>query len=495
MCDNITRRDFVKLGALTAVALSASPLRVLASTQKKLERKSPHKKVIVVGAGLAGLSAAYELTQAGHDVVVLEARMRAGGRVHTLREPFSDDLYAEAGAMFAGDLYHHLVRYAELFDVALESPQPTDLAVLYHIRGKRIKWKRYETVEWPLPLPPEERQLGPRELWEKYVSPVLPEIGDPAAPGWPPASLRQYDEMSCAEFLWSRGASAGAIALMRLAPPDNYGDGIETVSALHFLRQEALFQRWNLDYLIKGGSDHLPRAFAARLAKQIYYGAPVIRIEHDADAVRATFRQSGSPQTMAAEYLICTIPFSVLRDVEISPPFSPEKRRVIEQLQYSSITRVYLQSRRRFWLDDGLTGGAHSDLAITRVLAQPVGQLGTRDSRGILEAHFARAQGRRVAVMKAGERIAYALEQMEQVYPAIREHFEGGTSWSWVDDEWTRGGYSSFKPGQMTAFLPHIARPEGRVYFAGEHTSPWNATMEGALESGNRAAREVNDAP
>lgn len=97
--------------------------------------------------------------------------------------------------------------------------------------------------------------------------------------------------------------------------------------------------------------------------------------------------------------------------------------------------------------------------------------------------------------MKEAERIRFTLEHMEKVYPGIRQNFEGGTSKCWDEDEWARGDYAWFKPGQMTSLLPHIARPEGRVHFAGEHTSPWTGWMQGALESGIRAAREVNEAP
>ena len=117
-----------------------------------------------------------------------------------------------------------------------------------------------------------------------------------------------------------------------------------------------------------------------------------------------------------------------------------------------------------------------------------------RQPRAILEAHIGKDEARRLAEVSEEERITFALDQMETLFPGIREHFEGGTSHSWVTDRWTKGGYSVLAPGQVFSLLPHIARPEGRVYFAGEHTSGMSASMEGALESGNRVAREVNAA-
>ena len=96
--------------------------------------------------------------------------------------------------------------------------------------------------------------------------------------------------------------------------------------------------------------------------------------------------------------------------------------------------------------------------------------------------------------MAPSERLSFTVKQMEQILPKLREHYEGGASICWDDEEWTRGAYAWFKPGQMESFLPHFAKPEGRVYFAGDHLSPWPGWMNGALQSGNRAAREVNQA-
>ena len=244
-------------------------------------------------------------------------------------------------------------------------------------------------------------------------------------------------------------------------------------------------------YAIRGGSDHLPKAFAARLKDKIHYGAAVVKIEHDARGVRVVYSQAGAHRTLAAAHLVCAVPFSVLRHVDLSPRFSADKQRAIEQLPYTSVARVYLQTRSRFWLDEGLTGQASTDLPIMSVYDRTENQPGTR---GILESYMAGPQARRVTAMREGERLSFTLGQMERVHPAVREHFEGGASKCWDEDEWARGDYAWFRPGQVAELLPHIARPEGRVHFAGEHASAWPGWMQGALESGNRAAREINDA-
>lgn len=492
MNNNINRRAFLKQSALATVAISVSSLDVVAVSRKNLEREGAAKKVIVIGAGLAGLSAAYELMQAGHDVTILEARTRAGGRVYTLREPFSDGMYAEAGAIYVSDNQDWTMRYIKLFDLPLDPILPRDLASMSYIRGKRIEVKRGQNIEWPLDLTPEEKKLGRSGMWEKYIGSVLKEISHAAAPDWPPNSLKEYDRMTFSEFLRKQGASPDAVALLRLGYPDLWGDGIDSVSALGLLRDFALGRDGKQTYAIKGGNDLLPKAFAARLTEKIRYGAPVVKIEHNAQGVRVVYLQAGAHKTIAADHLICAIPFSVLKHIDISPRFSPEKERAIEQLLYTSVARVYLQTRKKFWLDEGLTGGASTDLPIMTINDRTRNQPGTR---GILESQMAGPQARRATAMKESERLSFTLEQMEKVHPAIRENFEGGTSKCWDEDEWARGGYAWFKPGQMTSLLPHIARPEGRVHFAGEHASAWVGSMQGALESGNRAAREINQAP
>jgi monoamine oxidase len=489
------RREFLKRGAFAAAALSVSPLDVLTANQQTLERKGAAKKVIVVGAGLAGLSAAYELTQAGHDVTVFEARTRAGGRVYTLRERFSDGLYADVGATTIPETHDITLKYAKLFDLSLDPlypPRSANLAYIISVGGKRLRITQGATADLPFDLTPEEKTLGRQGLRKKYLSPLYQKIGDPAAPDWPLESLRKYDQVNYVDLLRSQGASPGAIALMTWAGPltNVWGDGPDTVSALAVLRDDLHFENAK-HYVIRGGNDLLPRAFADRLKENILYGSPVVRIEHDAHGVRVVFYQAGTHQILPADHVICAVPFSVLRNIEISPRFSEGKQKAIEQLPYLSAARVSLQSRKRFWIDEGLNGSAYTDLPIMKIFEITASQPG---QRGILQCYAGGPQARHITAMREAERLSFVLQQMEGIYPGIRSNFEGGISKCWDDDEWSRGASSWYKPGQMSDLWPHVARAEGRAHFAGDHTSPWIRWMQGALYSGNRVAREINDA-
>jgi monoamine oxidase len=482
------RREFLKQTAMAAAAFSLPLPNPFGLGQARSERRSTPKRVIIVGAGLAGLSAAYELTQAGHDVTVLEARTRPGGRVFTLRDPFPEGLHAEAGATRVPDNHHFTIKYAELFGLTLDSFEPPNLPSVYYVRGRRLRVRPGQKVDWPYELTVEERALGLNGIREKYIWSMLGELGDVTDPSWPsPEVLRKYDQMNRSDFWRSRGASPEAIALMSVGGVD---DRAETWSTLFMLRNQAIHQKITRYYKIRGGTDLLPKAFASRLPDKIYYGAPVVRIEQNAQGVKVTFQQVGAYHTLAGDYAICAVPFSVQKNIEVVPPFSVEKQEAIEQLPYLSVSKFFLQSKKRFWTEEGLSGFVTTDLPIGQVWGMTYSQPGTR---GILQAYPATLHSRRVTAMPENERLDFALKQVQMIYPGIKDQFEGGVTKCWDEDEWARGASAYYKPGQFGSLLPHVAQPEGRIHFAGEHTSVWvDGWMQGALESGNRVAREVN---
>ena len=481
------RRDFLKHAWTASAALAVPPLRVSARPPHRTELGRAPKKILIVGAGLAGLSAAYELTRGGHDVTLLEARTRAGGRVFTLRDGFAEGLFAEAGAARIPDHHDFTLRYAQLFGLSLDPFEPLGQRSVYFVRGKRISVRPGDRVEWPHALTSEERQLGLDGMREKYIGSMLNAVGDVRDPNWPPAELlRRYDDMNRSDFWRSRGASPDAISLLSLGGVD---DRVESWSTLFMLRNQALNRARTKYFKIHGGNDLLPRAFAQQLSDRIHYDAPVVRIEQDAQGVRAVFRKSGSHHTATADYLIVAVPFSVLREIEIAPAFSLEKRRAIAELPYLSASKIFLQSKRRFWADNGESGFGTTDLAIGQVWDASYGLPGVR---GILQAFPISIHSSEFTAMTEEERIRVALEQVDAVYPGMRELFEGGVTKCWEQDPWARGASSFYRPGQFRSLQPHVARPEGRIHFAGEHTSIWiDGWMQGALESGNRVAREV----
>ena len=170
--------------------------------------------------------------------------------------------------------------------------------------------------------------------------------------------------------------------------------------------------------------------------EKIHYATPVVKIEQHTQGVKATFRQAGAYHTLTGDYLICAVPFSVQKNIEVAPAFSVEKQLAIEQLPYLSASKIFLQSKKRFWVDEGLSGFATTDLPVSQVWDTTYAQPGTR---GILQAFPISLHSRRVTAMSESERINFALEHVDTIYPGMRNHFEGGVTKCWDEDEWARG--------------------------------------------------------
>ena len=488
---SLSRRHFLKRSAAATTALSVAPGLLTTTPQPLLKRTTAPKKVVVIGAGLAGLSAAYELVEGGHDVTVVEARSRPGGRIQTLRDPFADGHYAETAAVWIPNHHDYTNRYIRAFELPLEPLPARNLGFVFHIAGQRIPMTGGPAPTLPLDLSPEEQEMGRQGMRQKYINEALAEgFEEAAAADWtPPASVAVYDEMNLLEFFRHRGASADGALLMSLSYSDA-ANGPETVSALAILRSLALAREHQGTFRLKGGSDLLPRAFAERLGTRIRYGSPVVRIEQTDTEAKVVCARGGSYETFTCDRVVCAIPFSVLRDIEILPAFSSEKHAAIHDIAHASVSRVYLQTHTRYWEKQGFSGASLTDhpmYSFDFTFDQP-------GTRGILHGSFSGRSSWEFASLPEDRRVRYGLDVLEQVFPGAVEHFEGGTSKCWDEDPWARGAYIFYRPGQMTRFLPHMARPDGRIHFAGDQTSAWPGWQQGALESGNRAAKEIDAA-
>ena len=397
----ISRRRFLRNGGLAVAAVSLTRPNLVASAATFIT-KGPAKKVVILGAGMAGLVAGYELKQLGHDITILEARIRPGGRVHTLHEPFSDGLYAEAGAARIPEDHDLTHKYVKLFDVPLEPMYPSKLTSLRFDQGSR-------------------RDVGIEGFTEALTQ--------------------------------------------------NYGTGLGGDP-----------NRWQK---IKGGTDILPKAFAQRLADKIHYNSPVVKIDQDERAARVTFLHGGIPETISADRVLITIPFSVLKTIDL-PGVTGRKLDLIKRSRYDAVSRVYLQTKNRFFEKKGLSGFAFTsdDVEIWQpTWSQP-------GPRGILMTYARSGVAEKITNLKEAERISSTLSELNDIFPGLRETFEVGYSKCWLDDEWSRGawGFASIE------FYENKTSDAGRLHYAGEHLSSWPSWIQGALSSGLRAVREIDEA-
>lgn len=490
----VSRRRFLRQLGLGAGAVGASLYLPgpLADGPGAIEgRTGKPQKVLVLGAGLAGLAAAWELDEAGHDVTVLEARSRPGGRVHTLREPFAGGLYAEAGAVAFGAGYTEADRFIDELGLERAEWAVPDLRSLYYLEGQRFAVGPDDEPDWPYELKPEEQGLRPGELVAQYVAEKLPpEISEPGS--WREPPLAELDELTLAEFMREQGASEGALEVIRHT--QYYGPGLDRLSALS--AAVSIFGAFGggPPFVLKNGNDRLPAAMADRLARSIRYGVEVTGIRDTGEGVAVRARRGGQRESYHADRAVCTLPAPVLRDLRFEPALPADQREAVHQVPYLGTTRTYLQVDRCFWYDEGVTGSAGTDLLIQEVARQPSPDPGGPEQRAVLESHVRGSSARRLAEQGESNVIADVLRSMEKVHPGVGDHLEGAVVQAWGEDPYALSAYSWPGPGDVTRYLEPLQQPHGRIHFAGEHTSVLHATMEGALRSGIRAAGEVNEA-
>ncbi|MGE5538514.1 MAG: flavin monoamine oxidase family protein [Gemmatimonas sp.] len=472
MAHRTSRRRFLTSGVL-ALATAIAPLPLRAA------RGQASQTIAVIGAGLAGLVAARRLRDAGHRVIVLEATDRAGGRVRTVRAPFDDGLHGEAGAARIADSHAFVLRW--IADLGLDVvPFGGSGAAIRLVRGRRLRADDGALASLPLDLAPAERGLGPGALLARYAGDAVKDVSAPEPDAATYARWASYDAATWPQWLKARGASEDAVALMTLG-----GDPFE-LSALYVLRQIAL-NGGSRFFTIRGGMDRLPSALAASLGDAVKYGTAVRRLETTPGAVRVAYTESGRGGEISVDRVVVAIPFTALRRVEIAPAFTAIKMRAIAELGYHPATRLLLQTAHRLWRAEGLSGAARTDFAL-ETWDDSAAQPGTR---GLLSATVGGRMDASYGALDPAVRERAARKFVSEVLPAAEPEIERVAAVRWSEEPWALGAFAALRPGQMTAFLPTVGRPEGRVHFAGEHTSPWMGWMEGAVRSGERAADEI----
>ena len=485
----IDRRRFIREISLSAAALALAPRVARAERRGGIRLMSEPKNVVILGGGLAGLAAGLELKRAGHTVTILEARKFPGGRVQTIRD-FSNGQYAEAGAISFPQSHEFTYGYATDFGLPLRPAFRLGVDSIANIRGNRFRITSSGLADIPFQLTSRERAAGVFGIIALYLQGYINAVGNPRKANWPPDELRSIDAVSLKQLLADLRASDGAIDIIAASQLGLLGFGLDSFSALDGVVTEAIAAD-QIFYEIIDGNDQLASALKRKVKKQFKKASIVKRIEQSQTSVTVTYTNGDGVQSITADRVICTLPFPVLKDIEISPAFSEDKQRAINDLKLTPVTRTYLQFKDRVWEQAGFSGYGLSDLPIQNTYSPTLTQEG---KSGILASYAGGQRGLDLSGMSESDRQSFVLRQMGNLFGGLDSQYQGGTTQIWHEDQFARGAFTYFQPGQMTTLLPIAQRPEGRVHFAGEHTSAWHGWMNGALESGNRAAVEVNDA-
>lgn len=462
---SITRRDALKLAA-TAVLPQVKPRT---------------KHVIVAGAGIGGLSCAWELIRRGHEVTVVEASGRTGGHVFTFRDGLDDGLYADGGAEhFTEPGYERYREYVREFNLPY-TYYPRRENLVRWINGERYTTEMLADRHVLAKLGLNAREIAYLtthpfpELASLYFAPYVDSFKDEYRPF--DAGLNALDEISSRELFRKDGASPAALTFI-----GGGGSALQAVwhAAILKIRGVPLFPP-KVNRLL-GGNQKLTDAFAERLGTRIRLRSPVTNIEHGDTGVRITCGTGGETTKLEGNYLVCAMSARMLRLLPIAPALPAAKADAITNVPYYHDTRVIFQTRTRFWERDGLSPNmefGESPLYHVWSASQEV-----KTTRGLL-AGTASGAG-------TAER---ALATFRKFYPGRSEDIEKTHVVVWALDPWASAcERTSYRPGQLAKFWPVLIEPYGRIHFAGAYADNLNWGMEAATRSANRVAEAIDRA-
>ena len=430
--------------------------------------------VLVAGAGLAGLAAARDLADQGATVTVVEARDRVGGRVWTWREGFAEGQHGEAGGDLIDEDHEEIRELAQRLGLKLvpilrsgfgyvrpdASGQPKIVA-----RSASRGWERMAKELGPLSKP----YLLAERRWD---SPVTADLARRSVAAW-------LDQVKADADL---RATAVGLRGFFLADPDE----LSLVALVDQFSENASAAPGHM-YRIEGGNDRLSTALAAPLGDRLRLNAEVVALSHRGSTVRVSVKNGRALSQINCDYAILAVPASLLRRMPITPALPAQQHEAISSLKYGRATKTLLQFPSRFWRAAGRARAFGSGLPFGAVWEANEEQRGRSGILSLLAGGSA-SDATQAIVAKHGMRgLADALDWLgPHTEPTVARQIV------WEQDPFARGGYAYFDPGFDPALRAWLARPAGRLFFAGEHTSiKWQGYMNGAVESGRRAAAEV----
>ncbi|MBF5046046.1 FAD-dependent oxidoreductase [Aggregicoccus sp. 17bor-14] len=476
----LSRRRVLQ-GAGALAALSALPACTRAS-----QHPASDDPVLIVGAGLAGLTAAWRLRQAGVPVRVVDAQARVGGRMHSLRGHFAPGQVAELGGELIDTDHTTVQRLAREVGLTLEDYQEDDprLAKDRWYFGGRLR-SEAELVEAFRPVAREV--LRARE-----------ELGTEGFDYRSPGRATRLDRLPLAQWLEACEAEGWVRQLLDVAYATEYGRATSEQSALNLLVMLSpesppfhLYGDSDERFHLRGGNDALPRALAERVQDALVLETRLEAVrEGSAGGYTCSFRRGGRSHTLSARTLVLALPFSLLRDVALEVELPAVKRQAIAHLRYGTNAKLMVGFSARPWrAQHGSNGSTLTDLEYQVTWETSRLQPG---AAGILTNFTGAAAGLALGEGTAAAQAQRFTAELERVFPGTAALRTTEARFHWPSHPFTRGSYSCYGPGDWTGFGGAEGERVGGLHFAGEHCSRIaQGFMEGAAETGEAVARAI----
>ena len=438
-------------------------------------------RVIVVGAGFAGLGAAAQLRAAGVDVMVVEGGHRPGGRVRTVRDAFVGGQYSESGAEWVDDIHPRLLGLLDRYGIGLlgAGEQWTVIRRWLHHNGRLMSAQQMRAED-----PQIDEQFA---AFDAVVSAATEGIADAANPQLHPDAVA-LDARSVADVVAEAGYGELAGLFARRDAQGEFASEPAQVSLLFVAQQrahqrDAAAGREVTAHRVDGGFSQVAEHLAAELGDDVVsFGEMLTGVEQDADGVTVTT----STRVLHADHVVLACSLVPLRSVDFHDAMPGALHRAVHGLGYGTVTKTSVQWSRREWQPGYATTSGRAQRVYEPTADQP-------GETGILMSYCGGEGGHEGARLGESERIALAAEEMRAMHGLTADQV-GGYSRAWSTLPRFGGSYSVYEPGQITAFWDVLRQPWGRVHLAGEHVAACTGYIEGALESGETVATRLTTA-
>ncbi len=484
-----SRRDVLR-GAV-ALGVAAGGVGLSRARPAYAATTASGARVVVVGAGLAGLSAAYQLRQAGIASTVLEASDRIGGRCWSSRGLFAQGQVAEHGGELIDQGHTAVRQLAQTLGLPLDNllaAEPSGTEPLYWFDGAPYTYTQATN--------------DIKVIWQQIHS-------DVSAASYPTLynnyTARGYalDHLSVADWIAAYvpgGAASKLGQLLDVAYNIEYGAETSQQSSLNMLYllgysgqgQFRVFGPSNEKYHVHGGNDQLAAGLAAALPGQVKLGTQLIALARNSDGTwTVTSRAGTKTSSQVADHVVLALPFSLLAKVDLTRAGFPAlKTRAIRELPMGTNSKLQLQFSDRHWNTLGNTGDTYSDRGYQSTWDVTRGQAG---SNGVLVDYTGGTIGADFGSLTPAQYAQRFLGQIEPVLPGLTAKWNGRVLLDfWKAYPWSLGSYAYWKVGQYTGFSGVEKEAVGSCHFAGEHTSQDSqGYLNGAVETGYRAAAEI----